>query len=359
MRLSAGGQALRLRFTNPFTYSPLVLTHVTVALAGTGTASLRGTVHTARVGGVAAFEVPPGAIVYTDPIPLATSDLETLAVSIYSEQTVQISKHDSAFRLSYATLVGTGDSAGVESGDTFRPFSTSWTWIDAVDVLDPSVDGAVATIGDSITDGAGCDFGTDTRWPDRLAERLLGLPREDPRRRAVINAGIGGNTLAALGTPIAGVNALARLDRDVLTQSGVREVIVFLGSNDIFVGMPAARVISGLELIADRIRQAGLGVLVCTLAPRMGGFQWDERREAERLSVNDWIRGRIAFDAVIDADAALRDPNRHDRLAPGLDADHTHPNTAGYLALADQIDLGLFSRVPTLCADVPPRNESQ
>lgn len=343
MRLSVGGRAVRLRFANPHTYAPLRFAAVSAAHSDGTSATLTSAPLPVLVGGKASFTVHPGAVVLSDPIPLAVADLGTIAVSAYTSEPVELSKHDWANRTLWSTLGSIGNHTEDQSADAFRPIGFSWVWVDAVEVLDADAGGAVVALGDSITDGAGSDFGTDTRWTDFLAERFARLPAADPRRRAVANAGIGGNTIGGLGTNTVGVNALSRLDRDVLSLAGVREVIIFGGSNDLYLGASPVDLAADLSEIAERVRTAGSRPMIATIAPRSGGYLWSGEHEERRLAANAWIRRQTAFDAVLDFESVLDDPTSPGRLRSAFDADGTHPNSAGYLALATSIDLDLFT----------------
>lgn len=343
MRVSAGGRAIRVRFANPHLYTPLQLSGATVAVAGAQPASLAGKAFPVLVGGEARIEVHPGCVVTSDPIPLELHDLATVAVSIFCSGQVEISGHDWANRLAWTTSPAIGDRTSDASGAGFRPLGTSWVWVDAIEVLDADTAGVVAVLGDSITDGAGSDFGTDTRWTDFLAGRFASLLPGDPRRRAVANAGIGGNTLRGQGTPLTGVNAWSRLERDVLSLSGITEVIVFTGTNDLSDGTRHELVIGGLGSVADRIHAAGYRAFVATMIPRWGGYLWDEGQERHRRLTNDWIRGQSVFDAVLDLEPVVDDPEFPGQIRTCFDADKTHPNSAGYRALAESVDLDLFS----------------
>ncbi|MEA5118179.1 MAG: GDSL-type esterase/lipase family protein [Propionicimonas sp.] len=343
MRVATGGRSLRLRFANPHGYSPLRFAHVTVARASDTPAGVLEPVHTVLVNGEGHIEVHPGCTVTSDPVPLALADLSTVVVSFFCIEPTEVSGHDWANRAAWATLPAIGDLTTEPSGSAFRPFGTSWLWVDEVDVTGADAAGAVVVLGDSITDGAGSPFGTDTRWTDVLAERFLALPSGDDRRRSVANAGIGGNTVGGCGTPLYGVNALARLDRDVLSLANVREVVVCLGTNDISAGTGYERVVRDLIYLATRIHAAGLRVFVATIAPRVGGYLWTAGCEEQRLLANGWIRNQAVFDAVLDFDQALNDPEVPGRIRPDLNTDGTHPNSVGFAAMAEGIDLDLFA----------------
>jgi lysophospholipase L1-like esterase len=225
-----------------------------------------------------------------------------------------------------------------------------WFQLAAVDVSAPAKAGAVVAFGDSITDGHAATTDGNDRWPDVLARRLqsAGMPI------AVVNEGIGGNHLLTDGL---GVSALARMDRDVLSQEGVRLVIVLEGIND--VGMLAraktgtaadhaalvARMIAAYEQIVTRAHAHGLKVIGGTMTPFVGSDYYapTPADEAVRVAVNAWIREPGHFDAVVDFDKVVRDPADPSRMLPAFDSgDHLHPGPAGYKAMGEAIPLGLF-----------------
>jgi lysophospholipase L1-like esterase len=201
----------------------------------------------------------------------------------------------------------------------------------------------IATIGNSITDGARSTPNTNRRWPDILAERLL---KSTQPPKGVANAGISGNRVLTFG---AGPSALARLDRDVLMQPGVTHVIILEGINDIgnsqVTHITADELIFGLRQLADRARERGLVVIGATLTPAGPRPAFTPAHEAIRAAVNNWIRTGGAFDAVIDFDAITRDPANPTQFLPAYDSgDHLHPGDAGYKAMGDAIDLALFRK---------------
>jgi lysophospholipase L1-like esterase len=216
----------------------------------------------------------------------------------------------------------------------------------------PADAAAIVAFGDSITDGHAAVTDGNTRWPDYLAARLQANP--STRNLSVVNEGIGGNHLLTNGL---GVNALARMDRDVLAPAGVRTIILLEGINDLGAlartknttpeqhSQLVAAILAAYQQIIWRAHAHGIRVLGATLTPYLGSDYYNPSPadEADRQAVNAWIRTPGHFDAVIDFDAVVRDPNAPGHLLPALDSgDHLHPGPAGYKAMADAIPLSLF-----------------
>ncbi len=296
--------------------------------------------------------IPAGAVVLSDPARLDVPAGGDLAVSLFlPDATPLTSVHRSAFQTSY---VASGNAVGATTLDGPTTIST-WPFLVAVDVASRTSQGAVVTLGDSITDGANSTGDTNRRWPDVLAGRLRAAKRDV----AVLNQGIGGNRILHDGVgeygPAFGPNALARFDRDVLSQTGVRWVVVLLGINDI--GHPGANapetenvsaeeMIAGLRQLVERAHAKGLRIYGGTLTP-FEGITWpgwfSPEKEAKRQAVNQWIRTSGVFDGVIDFDKAVRDPSSPSRMLPAYDSgDRLHPNDAGLKAMGEAVDLGLF-----------------
>jgi lysophospholipase L1-like esterase len=229
-----------------------------------------------------------------------------------------------------------------------------WYQVSEVDVLAGPLAGSVVALGDSITDGHGATTNGNERWTDVLARRLQAAP--NTRNIGVSNQGIGGNHLLTDGL---GPNALARFDRDVLAPAAVRWVIVFEGVNDLG-GLArngeatqtehaalVKHVLSAYEQIILRGHAHGLRVYGATITPYVGSeyYHPGPLSEADRQAVNAWIRAPGHFDAVIDFDSVVRDPQHPDRLLPAYDSgDHLHPSPAGYRAMGEAIPLALFSQ---------------
>ncbi len=347
VHISNGGQELRVRFTNEFGLDQLIIGDAHVALSADGGAIAPGTDHALTFGGAKTVSIPPGAVVYSDPVALAVQPLSNVAVSFYLPAQVMRAETYHAFG-DQDNYVANGDQTGAGTLSQATTF-TSWYFLSGIDV--PAVDGAraIVTLGDSITDGAHSTLNGNDRWPDVLAARL----KQDHNLQnvAVLNEGIGGNRVLNDG---AGPSALARLDRDVLAQNGVRYVIVLESINDIgrlarlFApedNVTAEQLEQGLKQIVDAAHEHGIKAYGATLTPYGGAGYYSEKGEQVREAVNNWIRTSGTFDGVIDFDKITRDPANPNRFTPAYDSgDHLHPNDAGYKAMADGIDLKLFSR---------------
>jgi lysophospholipase L1-like esterase len=218
-------------------------------------------------------------------------------------------------------------------------------WLAGIDVLAPAGAAAIVAFGDSITDGARSDTETNHSWPALLGARLAA--NRATAQIGVANMGIGGNRVLR---DITGASALARFDRDVLSQSGVKWVMILEGINDIghAVGKPdeavtAEELIAGHKMLIEMAHAHGIRAIGCTLIPYEGAGYSRENGEAVREALNTWIRTSGAYDAVVDFEAATRDPANPKRIRPEFDpGDHLHPNNLGYEAMANAVDLSLF-----------------
>ncbi|GAA2352925.1 SGNH/GDSL hydrolase family protein [Nonomuraea africana] len=352
VHLSLGGTAVRVHLSNAFGRSPLVIGHATVALAQRPTAAdaVPGTLNELTFGHEPTIIIPAGAEAVSDPVPMTVPDEADLLVTTFvPTPSGPVTYHPAAQQTSfYAT---DGDHAADESGASFPLTTAAWHYVTGVDVRAPAARGSVVTLGDSITDGVRSTPNANRRWPDFLADRLLAQPRS--RRMGVLNAGISANRLLLDGgTPLggsgvtAGVNALARLDRDVLSRPGATTLIVVEGINDIQQTpnqTDPAPIIAALRQIIERAHARGFKVVGGTLTPFKGWRVHNETLESVRQSVNAFIRSG-AFDAVADFDAALADPEDPLRMWPPYDSgDHLHPSDAGYQAMANAIPLSALA----------------
>ena len=338
VRTSIGGSQVRVWLSNVHGVAPLTVGSARIALHDEGSRTVSGSDRELTFGGMSSVTIPPGAPMVSDPVDLEVAPLTDLAISLYLPgNTGSPTTHAMGLRNAYVSEAGdfTRD-AEISSGSTMN----SWYWVSAVDVLAPEGASVIVAFGDSITDGATSTPGTNGSWPSVLAERL-------PANRGIVNMGISGNRLLADG---AGVSALARFDRDVLSRPGVGWVMIMEGINDIGAtargaapGVSADTLIGALKQMAARAHALGIKVIGCTLTPYEGAGYYSESGEVMRQAVNEFIRTSPDFDAFVDFDAIIRDPGNPPRFLPEFtNGDNLHPNDAGYRAMGESIDLSIF-----------------
>ncbi len=347
VHVSIGGNELRVRFSNAFGKSPLTITSAHIARATGGSAIEPASDTALSFSGRESATISAGALVWSDPVQFELAPLSDVAVTIQVTQAPDdLTVHPASHCTSY---LQPGEAVSAPEMPDATP-TEHWYLLNGIDVRTGGSAAAVAALGDSITDGSGSTTNENQRWPDFLARRLAADPAT--REIGVLNLGIGGNRILNDGR---GPNALARLDRDILAQDGVRWLIVFEGINDIgtrrenpapeMIDATAERLIAALDQIIERAHSRGIRVYGATILACEGSFYFTPEREVERQKVNDWIRTGGQFDAVLDFDAATRDPQKPTALAADLDSgDHLHLNDAGYKALADSIDLSLLAK---------------
>jgi lysophospholipase L1-like esterase len=345
VRLSFGGDRIRIRLSNRFGTQSLVVGPVHVALQASGPAIVPGTDRAVIFGGQSTVTIRAGAAAVSDPVQLGVEALQQIAVSLYLPgDSGPLTVHRLGASTTY--ISSTGDFTG-RPALPVSSTSLSRYLLSDVEVLASDDADAVVTFGDSITDGFASTVGANHRWPDFLAARLQA---QHPRRPiSVVNQGISGDRLL---DDIDGSSAPERFDQDVIAQSGVRWVTVLLGINDIglsgempgSIAVTAERIIGAHKQLILRAHAAGLKIYGCTLTPFEGtAYYYTAAKEAMRATVNQWIRTSGAYDAVIDFDAAIRDPRHPTRMLPAYDSgDHIHPSDAGYQAMANAVDLKLF-----------------
>src|SRR5215471_15890728 len=272
--------------------------------------------------------------------PMTFQAIEDVAVSLYIPgANVAITRHANAHVTSYVTAAGAGNHAADEAPAAFTLTTTAMYFVAAVDVLSNAASGSIVAFGDSITDGTGSTLDGYDRWHDFLALRLL-IDSKSKMRFGVVNEGIGGNRI--IHPPAASPLAVDRLDRDVLSRAGASTVIFFEGTNDVAGGATAQEVIDGSQQIITRVHAAGLQIIGVTMIPRHNAA-WTAQMTEYRHEINDWTRNKADYDAIIDFDALVRDPDDPDHINPVYDlGDHIHPNPLGYLVIGASIDLSLF-----------------
>lgn len=342
VRVSLGGDSLRVRFCNEFSKSPVTMNAVRVALSmGSGAIDTTADKEL-KFNGKSEVTIKPGTAVTSDPFHFIVEPRSDLVITIYfGETSPDVTGHPGSRTTSY---ILPGDEVSAE--DFSGAVSTDhWYVINGIDVVAPESAAAVAILGNSITDGRGSGTNKQNRWPDELARRLQ--ENTDTRLVAVLNQGIGGNCVLR---ECLGPSALSRFGRDVIGATRVRWLIIFEGINDIGqtqgaedADQVANDLIAAYEQMIDKAHTNGIKVYGVTLLPFGSSFYDSPEHEAARTKVNKWIRNSGRFDAVIDLDVALRNSADTLRLLPSADTgDHLHPNETGHRMMAEAVDLSLF-----------------
>jgi lysophospholipase L1-like esterase len=358
VRPSIGGQRLRVRFSNEFGSASMTIASAHIALTAEGSKIQTATDRMLTFGASPKITIPAGAPVFSDPVDIVVKPFAEVSVSIYLPGSAPApSIREQALHDTYISgpgdLTSKPELTGAEAKQT-------WYFMSGIDMWAPAGNAAIVAFGDSITQGYGAKSSTYIDYPNQLAQRLAA---HSTTTRAVVNQGISGNRILH---DVAGANALARFDRDVLSLPGVTHMIVMEGINDItfpHIKLPgsnaggntndgpfksqsvsADELIAGLQQIIARAHAHGIKVYGSTIMPCEGVNTYTEEGEAIRLAVNKWIRTAHAFDAVIDFDQLIRDPNHPAKMRADYDSgDHVHPGAAGYKAMADYVPLELLS----------------
>jgi lysophospholipase L1-like esterase len=351
-RVSIGGSVVRVRISNAYGVRPLQIGAARVALRDKGPAVVAGSDRQLTFGGEAGAAIAAGAVLLSDPVALEVPALADVAVSFHLPQELPAS-----FGITgrYARQTNYISPPGDFTAETAMPvgkLTDEWYFLCGVDVVAPPETLGIVAVGDSLTDANISTHDGHHSWPSQLARRLVArATNHGGRPAAVMNQGLGGNRILH---DVRGDSGLKRFDRDVLAQPGVTHALIMLGTNDLRnrsakpeeeVG--AAPMIAGLKQLAVRGQVKGVKMIGCTLTPF--GHEtflpgaWNPRREAVREAVNAWMREGDAFDALVDFDRALRDPENPVNMIPRFDCgDRLHPSDLGYRAMGDAIDLALF-----------------
>jgi lysophospholipase L1-like esterase len=343
VRVSLGGERLRVKFSNEFSAGSVTMKAVHIAVSAGNGAIDPGTDTELLFGGKPEVIIVPGTAVTSDPFGFALKPGSDAAITIYfGDTSPDVTGHPGSRTTSFL-LAGNQVSAADSSGSVTMDH---WYVINGIDVAKTDSSAAVVVLGNSITDGRGSGTNKQNRWPDELARRLQKNPAT--KDVSVLNKGIGGNCVLK---NCLGPSALSRFERDVLQQNGVRWLIILEGINDIGqVKGPEAAVKVAADLIAaygkmiDSAHAKNIRVYGATLLPFGGSFYDSADSESARKTVNKWIRGSGRFDAVIDFETALNDPANPMHLLPAADTgDHLHPNEAGHRMMGEAVDLTLFN----------------
>ena len=344
-RSSVGGRGVRIQLSNAFGNRTVEVGGADIALRTKDSEIVPASDRPLMFGRHRSIVIPPGAVVLSDPVlDLNIPPLSDLAISLYlPHSSGPPTQH--MFGLHTTWVSGAGDFTAaptIKGGVT----TTSYFWLSAVLVLAPARVSVIAAFGDSITDGDQSTPDTDSMWPAVLARRLI--RNQATAHLALVNEGIAGNRVLSDNGTIGGAAALARFDRDVLRLPGLRWVMLLEGINDI--GRPgptgqnptAEDLINGHRQLIAAAHMHGVRVAGCTLTPRHG--TGPVPNEEVRQALNRWIRNGGEYDAVIDFEAAVRDPANPSDFREGLYADGVHPNDAGYKLMAESVDLSIFLR---------------
>jgi lysophospholipase L1-like esterase len=351
VHLSIGGDKVRVRLSNEFGAKPVLIGAASVATAGGTSEVVSASLRPLTFGGAKSVIIQPGAPAVSDPVEFKVAPLADVAVSLYLPAATELGTvHATGLQTAYVST--TGDFTASSEFPVVDRFVNRF-FLTGVMVEPSSPMRAIVTFGDSITDGTASTVNGNARWPDVLARRL----KEAGAAVAVLNQGIAGNRVLSDG---AGVSALARFERDVLSQPGVSHVVVFVGINDF--GFPgtaiepngivrtADEIIAGYKQLIERAHLRSIKVIGSPLTPFENALSggpnqgyFTPEKEAKRLAVNNWIRTSGAFDGLIDFDRVVADPAHPSAIAAAYDSgDHLHPNDAGYKAMGESVDLKLF-----------------
>jgi lysophospholipase L1-like esterase len=349
MRISQGGDGVRLKFSNEMGSAPLLIAAATFGRAADGLNAEHGSLRRITFGGSPSITIPTGAPVLSDPIKVSAIALEDVVVSVYVRDGIAMFTCSPTFAQASAVAAEGADVTLTERPEDSRCMYTIRPVVSQIEVHSKRSRKVVVTFGDSITDGRVAPETGERGWPGALARRLgdSGI--------AVVNAGIGGNRLLASLT-VFGPSALSRLDRDVLTVPGLTHIVLLEGINDIGMSGPGGMfgdvpLVQSQELIGAylqiiaRAHEHRIKVIGGTLLPFQGARAYSEDREKVRTTVNEWIRTSKQFDGVIDFDAAMRDSDNPLTMKADFDSgDHLHPNFAGYRQMGEIVDLRLFKQ---------------
>ena len=349
VQVSIGGKRVRLKLTNEFSQEATEIRAVELAIAKTAGSSSeideKSTV-SLTFDGKASVEIPAGGKVVSDPVNFKIGTRQNVAITIhYGASSASVSGHPGSRTTSYLKAGHTTDFSDAVRTD-------HWYNILALEVEAPKKAGAVAILGNSITDGRGSTTNEQNRWADVLSRRLLG--NKATRQVGVLNMGIGGNCVLGGGLGPAAVN---RYERDLFGQEGVKWIILFEAVNDLGYArngeQTAQRIIDVYKQIIREAHQKGIRVFGATITPFKGNNYYSDHHEKGRQRLNEWIRTTKMLDGVIDFDQAVGNPQDREAMQRQFlfENDWLHLNAQGYETMGNCIDLNLFTKTGPLAAN--------
>jgi len=349
VQVSIGGKKVRLKLTNEFSQEATEIRAVELAIAKTAGSSNeideKSTV-SLTFDGKASVEIPAGGKVVSDPVNFKIGPRENVAITIhYGASSTSVSGHPGSRTTSYLKAGNTTDFTDAVKTD-------HWYNILALEVEAPKKAGAVAILGNSITDGRGSTTNQQNRWADVLSRRLSGS--KATRQVGVLNMGIGGNCVLGGGLGPAAVN---RYERDLFGQEGVKWIILFEAVNDLGYArngeQTAQRIIDVYKQIIREAHQKGIRVFGATITPFKGNNYYSDHHEKGRQRLNEWIRTTKMLDGVIDFDQAVGNPQDREAMQRQFlfENDWLHLNAQGYETMGNCIDLNLFTKTGPLAAN--------
>lgn len=341
VRVTIGGDTLRLKLSNQFGNDTLKIKAISIAPAMEGSHIDSSKAVNVLFNGRKNLNIETGISVISDAFLFKLTPRMDVAITIaYDKVPTNITGHPGSRTTSYIMQGDKLTDAKFEGAVK----TDHWYSIERIDVVAPQSTSAIAIIGNSITDGRGSTTNLQNRWPDVFAERLLA--DESTSNLAVLNMGIGGNCVVRGGL---GPTALARFQRDALSQPGIKYIIVFEGVNDIGgsfnTEMTEKALIDAYTQMIDTAHSLGLKIYGATVTPFKESFYYTPEKEACRIAVNNWIRTCGKYDAVIDLEKAICSESDTTIMNENLhDNDHLHPNADGHKAIGSYIDLNLFKQ---------------
>jgi len=342
VRISIGGDILRLKLSNEYGNEDLEINAVTIAISKGNGVIDKNTLKKVKFNGRKKVIIQAGKNIISDPINFSVNPRTDIAITIFfGHVPSQLTGHPGSRTTSYI-LKGNN----VSNTTFYQSIKTDhWYIINSIDVLSPEDSYAIVTLGNSITDGRGSGTNKQNRWPDILSERLIN--NEKTKNIAVVNMGIGGNCVLK---NCLGPAAIDRFQRDVLQQNGVKWLIILEGVNDLGQtndSIEAEKVVNDLinayKWMIEEAHEKNIKVYGATILPFGKSFYYKGFREVARQKINNWIRNSNEFDAIIDFDKIMQNPENPVELLPDVHTgDYLHPNEAGYKIMGESIDLSLF-----------------